>query len=84
MLNVILGQDVYSNNCSLDLNNDGKADFVTTANDGHPSVFLNQSESNGFGILLKGPPGNPTAVGARIEVHPADGPAQMGEVHALS
>ncbi len=57
----------------LDINNDSRPDFLTTENDGHPTVLLNQAPSNGiFRIRLKGKPGNPTAIGSRIEV-------QMGE-----
>ena len=35
-------------------------------------------------ILLRGPAGNPTAVGARITVELADGSAQTSEVYAGS
>ena len=67
-----------------DLNGDGLLDFVVAVNDGPLMAF----EHGGTGkarllaVRLRGPTGNPTAVGARVSVH-ADGvPRQTAEVYA--
>ena len=67
---------------TTDLNKDGKVDFVITANNNHPSIYLNQSLDNSFGIRLQGTKGNPTAIGSRIIVEPENGPIQVAEVKA--
>jgi hypothetical protein len=67
---------------TMDFNKDGKADFVITANNDHPSVYVNQSDNKSFAIRLQGPKGNPTGIGSRITVEPEDGPIQTAEVRA--
>ena len=53
-----------------DLDGDGDEDIVMTQMSGPPAVLLNEQESGHAWIAvdLKGPPGNPTAIGAEIEL----------------
>jgi hypothetical protein len=68
----------------LDLDHDGWPGFLVTRNDDTTLAF----HSNGvtghrpLRVVLKGPPGNPTAVGARIAVEFLDGTAEVSEVYA--
>jgi len=69
-----------------DLNQDGWPDvFVTRSND-VPLTFLNGGAPgrNSFGVALRGAPGNPTAVGARLTLLLGDGSSQTAEVSAGS
>ncbi len=64
----------------------GWPDFLVTRNNATTLAFLN-SGTEGRGSLcvrLNGPPGNPTAVGARISLERADGAAETCEVFAGS
>jgi hypothetical protein len=70
----------------LDIGHDGWPGFLVTRNNDTTLAFRN---AGAFGrrslcILLRGPPGNPTGVGARITVELADGTARMSEVFAGS
>lgn len=53
-----------------DLDGDGDEDIVLTQMVGPPAVLVNEQETahSWIAIDLKGPPGNPTAIGAEIEV----------------
>jgi hypothetical protein len=53
-----------------DLDGDGDEDIVLTQMSGPPAVLLNEQDSghSWIAIDLKGPPGNPTAIGAEIEL----------------
>ena len=55
---------------TMDVNKDQKPDFLTTENNGLPKVLLNQSESplQRFTLELIGKKGNPTAIGARVQI----------------
>ena len=69
----------------FDVNNDSLPDFLTAENNGQPKVLLNQGTSQRptFRLRLKGIPGNPTAIGARVEVQAtSDSPLQVAEVYA--
>jgi len=68
----------------LDLNMDGWPDFLVTRNDDSTLAFQNQGRPNGHSlrVALRGPAGNPTAIGARIVLELADGPSQTSEVTA--
>ena len=69
-----------------DLNQDGWPDvFVTRSND-VPLTFLNGGlpGRNSFGVALRGAPGNPTAVGARLTLLLGNGSTQTAEVSAGS
>jgi hypothetical protein len=70
----------------LDLDQDGWPDFLVTRNNDTVLAFHNSGVAGhrSFRISLRGPPGNPTAVGARITVELADGSARTAEVYAGS
>jgi hypothetical protein len=68
----------------LDFDEDGRPDFVVTRNHGTTLAFQNHAVAgrNFLRVQLRGPAGNPTAVGARITVAHTDGTTQTSEVHA--
>jgi hypothetical protein len=69
-----------------DLNQDGWPDVFVTRNNDVPLTFLNHGQSgrHSFGVVLRGAPGNPTAVGARLTLQLADGSTETAEVSAGS
>ena len=71
---------------ACDWNDDGWVDFAISVNDGEMRVFENRMKAQtGNGMLairLAGRPGNPTAVGARVQVDLTDGSSQADEVRA--
>jgi len=68
----------------LDLDDDGWPDFLVSRNDSTTLAWRNRGVSGrrSFRVLLQGPPGNPTAVGARITLELTDGTRQQHELHA--
>ena len=70
----------------FDLDQDGWPDFLVTRNNDTTLAFRNNGVAghNSLRIILRGPAGNPTAVGARITVELTDGTMQTGEVYAGS
>ncbi|HTU00946.1 MAG TPA: CRTAC1 family protein, partial [Candidatus Sulfotelmatobacter sp.] len=70
----------------LDLDDDGWPDFLVTRNNDTTLLFHNKGAAGHkpLRILLRGPAGNPTAVGARITVFFADGSTETSEVYAGS
>ena len=71
----------------LDLNHDGRPDFLVTRNNAASLAFQNNSARTGrnfLSIALRGPHNNPAAIGARITVELADGTIQINEVSAGS
>ncbi len=72
--------------CVLDLDRDGWPDFIVSRNNSTTLAFRNGGVAgrHSFGIKLKGAPGNPTAIGARITVALANGSSQSSEVQAGS
>ena len=70
----------------LDLDDDGWPDFLVTRNNSTTLAFRNNGVvgRHSLRVTLRGPAGNPTAVGARIAVELADGSTQTGEVYAGS
>jgi hypothetical protein len=70
----------------LDLDGDGWPDFLLTRNNSTSLAFRNRGLAGhkSLRIVLRGPAGNPTAVGARITVALADGTTQTSEVYAGS
>jgi hypothetical protein len=69
-----------------DLDQDGWPDLVASRNDQPALAFRNQGR-DGFRalrVLLQGPAGNPTAVGARLILTLADGSTQSAEITAGS
>ena len=69
-----------------DLNGDGRPDLFVTRNNDTALVFLNRGRSgfHNFGVVLRGAPGSPAAVGARLTLELADGSTQTSEVSAGS
>ena len=70
----------------LDLDQDGWPDFLVSRNNNTTLAFHNNGVAgrHSLRILLRGPAGNPTAVGARITVELTDGSSQTSEVYAGS
>jgi hypothetical protein len=70
----------------LDLDQDGWPDFLVSRNNNTTLAFRNNGVAgrHSLRIQLRGPAGNPTAVGARITVELADGSNQTSEVYAGS
>jgi hypothetical protein len=71
---------------TLDLNGDGWPDFVVSRNNATTLAFLNRGVPgrHSFRVVLHGPAGNPSAIGARVTVTLEDGSAQTAEVSAGS
>lgn len=69
---------------TLDLGRDGWPDLLASRNNDTTLAFRNNGRPGRrmFGVRLQGPPGNPSAVGARVTVEHADGARQVAEVHA--
>jgi hypothetical protein len=70
----------------LDLNQDGWPDFFATRNNDRPLAYLNQPVRgrHSFGVVLRGRPGNPACIGARLTVRLANGSTQTSELAAGS
>ena len=71
---------------AIDLNGDGWADFVASRNR-QPTVAFIRKPAPGKGsvhVVLEGPRGNPTAIGAVVAVELADGSVQRAELFAGS
>ena len=70
----------------VDFNQDGWPDFVVTRNNSTSLAFLNRGANgrHSLRVQLRGPAGNPTAIGARVTLELADGTARTGEVYAGS
>jgi len=68
----------------LDLDGDGWPDFLLTRNQGTTLAYRNQMVPGrkSLRVALRGPAGNPTAVGARLTLELADGSVQTAEVAA--
>ncbi len=63
---------------SADLDRDGSPDLLVGINDGPVRVLRNTAASTRFfAVRLEGPPGNPTAIGARVTVQLAGGRQQV-------
>jgi hypothetical protein len=70
----------------LDLDGDGWADFLLTRNQSTTLAFRNRGVPgrHGLSVRLRGPAGNPDAVGARLSLELADGTTETAEVQAGS
>jgi len=68
----------------LDLDQDGWPDFIVTRNNSSALAFRNAGVAGhrSLRVLLRGPSGNPCAVGARVTVALADGSSETSEVYA--
>jgi len=67
--------------CVTDINLDQKPDLVVATNNGSPRTFLNQAQKEFYKVTLKGPPGNPTAIGARVFCQIESGRRLSFQVH---
>jgi hypothetical protein len=56
-----------------DFNHDGRVDLAVSQNNAATKLFLNQRARPGLRVVLRGPPGNPDAVGALLRVQYAGG-----------
>jgi hypothetical protein len=70
----------------LDMDQDGWPGFVVSRNNATVLAFRNHGSDGRrpLRVVLRGPAGNPTGVGARITVEFSDGSAQASEVYAGS
>ena len=70
----------------LDFDHDGWPDFLVSRNNAPTLAFRNQpiAGRHSLRVVLRGPAGNPTAVGARISMELSDGSTQTSEVLAGS
>ena len=69
----------------LDLDEDGWPDFLITRNRGAPTLAYHNHGIAGrrpLRVVLRGPAGNPAAIGARVTLELADGTTQTAEVTA--
>jgi hypothetical protein len=66
----------------VDFDRDGWPDFFVTRNNDRALAFHNAGVAgrHSFGVSLRGRPGNPTAVGARLTLKMADGARQVQEI----
>lgn len=63
-----------------DFNHDGRVDLVTTRNAGPTQLWVNRGARPGWRVVLNGPPGNPSGLGAVLRLrYPGDrrGPARV-------
>ncbi len=70
---------------SVDVNSDGKKDFVVGVNNDEPVLFMNETEQSDVHPLrlrLNGKRGNPQAIGAKVSVKGAGLLTQTAEVYA--
>jgi hypothetical protein len=58
-----------------DFNHDGRVDLAVSQNSAATQLYLNQRARRGLRVVLRGPPGNPDAVGAQMRVGYAAGRA---------
>jgi len=66
--------------CVADLNYDQKPDLAVANNNGRVQCFNNNSENNFRALILRAPPGNPTAIGAKISVTVSNRPPLFFEI----
>ncbi len=71
---------------TTDFNHDGWPDLFVTRNNDRALAFQNRAlpGRHSFGITLRGPNGNPSAIGARLTLTLADGSIQTVEIAAGS
>ncbi len=69
---------------ATDVDGDHAPDFLIGLNDDVVRLFYNRSpvKSRRLRVSLRGEPGNPTAVGARVTVNRANGVSPLFEIHA--
>ena len=67
-----------------DYDGDGRVDWCVSQNAGATRLFHNVGGKPGLRVRLKGPAGNPTAIGARLRLRFDAGEGPVREVHAGS
>jgi len=67
-----------------DFDGDGRIDIAVTQNGAETKLYRNASARPGLRVRLKGPPGNPTAVGAAVRLEYNGGKGPVREIHAGS
>jgi len=67
-----------------DFDGDGRVDLVVTQNGGATRLFRNEAAKPGLRVRLKGPPGNPSGIGAMLRVDFSGKVGAAREVHAGS
>jgi hypothetical protein len=70
----------------FDMDDDGWPDFLVSRNNETTLAFRNQGVAcrNSLRVMLHGPPGNPTGIGARVVLELTDGSTQTSEIYAGS
>src|SRR5436309_10309016 len=58
-----------------DFDHDGRVDLAVSQNNGPTKLYVNQRAKRGLRVALRGPPGNPGAIGAQMRVQYASGRA---------
>jgi len=71
---------------TLDLDEDGWPDFLLSRNNSATTAYRNNGSPGhgGFRVRLSGPPGNLSAIGARVQLELKDGSQQTAEIQAGS
>jgi hypothetical protein len=67
-----------------DIDADGNPDFLVALNSGPVRSFVRKGGEPLRGVVLKGPAGNPNAIGSRVAAEFTDGSTWTGEVYAGS
>ncbi len=70
----------------LDFDQDGWPDFLVTRKNGETMAYRNRglSDRHALAVQLRGPAGNPSAIGARVDFSLADGTTQTAEIWTAS
>jgi enediyne biosynthesis protein E4 len=64
-----------------DFDQDGRIDLAVTQNNGPTRLYRNARARRGLRVILEGPPGNPTAVGAQLRLQYPSG--RLGPVRSV-
>ena len=70
----------------LDFDQDGWPDFIVTRKNGETVAYRNRGlpDRHALAVQLRGPSGNPSAIGARVDFSLVDGTTQTAEVRTAS
>jgi hypothetical protein len=67
-----------------DFDSDGRLDLVVSQNGAATRLFRNREAKPGLRVRLRGPPANPSGIGARIRLNYGDGMGPVREIQAGS
>jgi len=71
---------------AVDVNMDGREDFVVGVNDAEPRIFVNSTaglrDTHPLRLRVSGTAGNPASIGARVSIEAGDLPRQTREIRA--